>query len=165
MEVLQELGETPVKMKITLSYFIEPNPGERGWSRKYSYASHGLRFDVKTPTETLDQFRSRINKLARDEDIGSTSTSDAESWFFGPNLRKRGSLHSDIWLGTAADLAKRGYIAVYPVIGWWRERLRFERWNKTARYSLIVSIKTPETEVDLYTPVVNMIKTEIQIEI
>lgn len=165
VEVLQELGETPVKMKITLSYFIELNPGERGWTRKYSYASHGLRFDVKTPTETPDQFRSRINKLARDEETGTTSTSDAESWFFGPNLRKRGSLHSDIWFGTAADLAERGYIAVYPVIGWWRERLKFERWNKIARYSLIVSIKTPETEVDLYTPVVNMIKTEILVEV
>ena len=30
VDVLQELGETPVKMKVTLSYFIEPNPGERG---------------------------------------------------------------------------------------------------------------------------------------
>ncbi|HEX7549348.1 MAG TPA: S8 family serine peptidase [Candidatus Methylomirabilis sp.] len=30
-EVLWDLGETPVKMRVTLSYFVEPNPGRRGW--------------------------------------------------------------------------------------------------------------------------------------
>jgi Subtilase family len=30
-EVLRDLGETPVKMRVTLSYFVEPNPGRRGW--------------------------------------------------------------------------------------------------------------------------------------
>ena len=38
-------------MRVTLSYFIEPNPSQRGNSR-YRYQSHGLRFDVKRPTET-----------------------------------------------------------------------------------------------------------------
>jgi len=31
-EILEGLGETTVGMRVTLSYFIEPNPGERGWS-------------------------------------------------------------------------------------------------------------------------------------
>jgi len=31
--------QTPVQMRVTLSYFIEPSPGERGWDRKYGYAS------------------------------------------------------------------------------------------------------------------------------
>ena len=31
-DVLCELGGTPVEMKVTLSYFVEPNPGERGWA-------------------------------------------------------------------------------------------------------------------------------------
>jgi hypothetical protein len=35
-EVLAELGEAPV----TLSYFVEPNPGRRGWTRRYSYDAH-----------------------------------------------------------------------------------------------------------------------------
>ena len=43
---------TPVEMRVTLSYFVEPSPGERGWDRKYGYASHGLRFKVIRPTET-----------------------------------------------------------------------------------------------------------------
>jgi len=32
-------------------------------------------------------------------------------------------------------------------------------WNKLARYSLIVSISTPEEQVDLYTPIENLVTT------
>lgn len=162
-EALEDLGETPVEMRVTLSYYIEPNPGERGWIRRYSYASHGLRFDVKTPTEDIEQFRGRINRIAFEEEKGDKSKSDASRWDLGPDLRSFGSLHSDKWTGTAAELAQRGYIAVYPVLGWWRERPRHERWSRRARYVLIVTIKTPRTDVDLYTPVVNSIVQEIEI--
>src|SRR3546814_7093768 len=31
---LAALGELDVELRITLSYFIEPNPGERGWTRR-----------------------------------------------------------------------------------------------------------------------------------
>jgi hypothetical protein len=165
-EVLQDLGETPVQMRVTLSYFIEPNPARRGWGRKYSYQSHGLIFDVKRPLENLDSFRSRINRAARDEESGriSESPSDTE-WYLGPQLRKLGSIHSDTWKGTAAALAERGHIGICPIIGWWRENHKHERWNKRARYSLIVSIRTPETEVELYSAVQNIIRQPIQINI
>jgi hypothetical protein len=53
--VLEELGETAVSLRVTLSYFIEPNPGRRGWRQRYRYASHGLRFELKSPIETVDQ--------------------------------------------------------------------------------------------------------------
>lgn len=53
-EVLQSLGEIPVTLKVTLSYFIEPGPGEVGWKDKYRYPSCGLRFDVINSDETLD---------------------------------------------------------------------------------------------------------------
>lgn len=53
-DVLAELGATPVRLRITLSYFIEPNPGRRGWKKRHRYASHGLRFDVKGPTESIE---------------------------------------------------------------------------------------------------------------
>lgn len=164
-EVLQDLGDTPVEMRVTLSYFVEPNPARRGWIRKHRYASHGLRFDVKTPTETLAEFRKRINQAARDEESGIFSSSDAERWFLGPDLRGAGSLHSDRWEGTAAELAERGYIAVYPVIGWWRERHQLQRWNRKARYALIVTLRTPTIGVDIYTPVVNLIRPKVQINI
>jgi hypothetical protein len=54
--------------KLTLSYFIKPNPDERGWVNKYRYASHGFRFDVRRPLERLSDFRQRINQKARDEE-------------------------------------------------------------------------------------------------
>lgn len=163
-EVLQELGEAEVEMRVTLSYFIESNPARRGWGRKYSYASHGLRFDVKRPLETFDAFRQRINQRARDEEGGRSTDSPADTeWVLGPNLRKHGSIHSDTWRGTAASLAERGYVAVYPVIGWWRESPRHQRWNKRARYSLVVSIRSPETDVELYSAVQNIIRQPVEI--
>lgn len=49
-EVLQNLPpDVLVQMRITLSYFVEPGPGELGWQDRYRYASHALRFDVNSP--------------------------------------------------------------------------------------------------------------------
>ena len=122
-DVLGDLGDADVRMRVTLSYFVDPNPARRGWQRRYRYASHGLRFEVRRPTESSDDFRKRINQLALAEEERRPSVqSDANEWFFGPNERVAGSLHTDIWTGTAADLAQRGAIAVYPVTGWWKER-------------------------------------------
>lgn len=163
VETLQELGEVPVEMRVTISYFIEPNPARRGWTRRYRYASHGLRFDVKTPEESLEQFRKRINLAAHDEEMGIKSKSDAKRWVVGPDLRGFGSLHSDRWTGTAAELAARGYVGVFPVIGWWRERHHLGRWNKEARYSLLISISTPEESVELYTAIQNMVTTTVNV--
>jgi hypothetical protein len=157
--VLQELGETPVKLRVTLSYFIEPSPGRRGWNYRHRYASHGLRFDIKTPSESLDAFRHRINEAAKQEDeVAERGRSDSGDWLLGPQLRHRGSLHSDRWMGIAADLAEREFIAVYPVIGWWRERPNLNRGDRLARYALIVSISTPATSVDIYTPVAQQVQ-------
>ena len=67
-ERLAELNETYVELRVTLSYYIEPNPGERGWTKRHSYPSHGLRFAFKKPEENMKQFLSRINKVAQDGD-------------------------------------------------------------------------------------------------
>ena len=162
-DTLKELPEEIlVEMKVTLSYFIEPNPGERGWVNKYRYASHGLRFDAKRPLENLDTFKQRINQQARDEEYSRRVTAkDSGNWVLGENLRKLGSIHSDTWHGTAMELAERGYIAVYPVIGWWKERANLERWGKQARYALTITIKTPGVESDIYTVVENLIAEEV----
>ena len=117
-EALEGLGETQVEMRVTLSYFIEPNPSRRGVRSRYRYESHGLRFDVKRPHETVDDFRRRINAAARDEEEGTRRTRDIDpAWLMGKQIRHRGSLHADIWRGTAADLASRGSLAVYPAVG------------------------------------------------
>ena len=46
-DALEGLGEAPVEMGGTLSYFIEPNPSRCGVRSRYRDESHGLRFDVK----------------------------------------------------------------------------------------------------------------------
>jgi len=61
--------------------------------------------------------------------------SDTER-IIGTNNRHKGSLHSAIWVGKAADLASRGTLAVFPTAGWWKTRTMHERYNKGARYSL-----------------------------
>ena len=152
-------------MRVTLSYFIEPNPSRRGVRSRYRYESHGLRFDVKRPFESTDQFRKRINLAARDEEEGTRRSSDSDpSWLIGTQGRHRGSLHGDIWHGTAADLASRETIAVYPTAGWWKTRPAMERYDQEARYALVVSIKAPEVDVDLYTEVANLIASMVQVE-
>ncbi len=164
-EVLQALpSEIEVRMRITLSYFIEPSPGQVGWKDRYRYASHGLRFDIKAPTENLLQFQRRINRAAREEDDGlPPSRSASRHWVIGPEQRNRGSIHSDIWIGTPQELASSNAIAIYPIVGWWRERAYLGKWNRLARYSLIVTISTPEQSVDIYTPVVNKIQVPVQV--
>lgn len=158
-ESLEALGDQEVRMRITLSYFIEPNPAEASRNRKQGYASHGLRFAMKLPDETMDEFSRRLNLLARDEEGHIPGPTDGE-WVLGQN-RNVGSIHSDIWEGPASDLARRGVVAVHPVGGWWRDRPHLERYNDSTRFSLVVSIDAPEVDVDIYTPVANRIAVEI----
>lgn len=163
-DALEDLGDTLVEMRVTLSYFIEPNPSARGAGSRYRYESHGLRFDVMRPAESVDEFRRRINRAARDEEEGTRVTESDLRWSIGKTNRHRGSLHSDIWRGPAVDLASRGALAVYPAMGWWKTRHGLERYDSAARYALIVSIKAPAVDVDLYTEVANRIAVPVPVE-
>jgi len=152
-DALAGLGEVPVRMRVTLSYFIEPSPTRRGWRRRYRYASHQLRFDLRQADETNDDFRKRINKKAlAEEEERPEHASEPDDWYVGSETRNRGSLHTDIWEGTAADLAARGLVAVYPVTGWWKELQSRDQSAFGARYALVVSIETPVEDVDIWTP-------------
>lgn len=168
-EILEELGQTPVQLRVTLSYFVEPNPGRRGWKKRHRYASHGLRFDVKTPIESLDEFRKRLNERALEEDEEKPAAGgNSSEWYLGEQTRNKGSLHSDLWVGTAADLAERGVIGVYPVSGWWKDQPKRDRSWFGARYALVVSIETEAEGVDIWTPVAQEIGVpagEVVIEI
>ncbi|PPS32778.1 hypothetical protein BVY11_08635 [Pseudomonas amygdali pv. morsprunorum] len=156
---LEALGATDVEMTVTLSYFIEPNPSARGRSR-YRYESHGLRFDVKRPTEDVPRFRARVNAAALDDENGVPNQDNDPAWTLGKQKRHRGSLHQDTWNGTAAELASRGYLAVYPSLGWWKTRGALERYDSPARYALIISIKVPEVDTDIYSVIAAKIAPE-----
>lgn len=166
-EELASLENTTVMMRVTLSYFIEPSPGERGWTPRYGYQSHGLRFAVRNALESVQAFQQRINRFAREEDYEAPGLADP-GWRFGyanRSLTSVGSIHSDEWTGTAVDLASRGYLAVYPTMGWWNKRPHLEGWKKSARYSLVVTIATPGIESNIYTPVANQIGIPIVTEV
>jgi hypothetical protein len=166
VEVLRELGAADVTLKVTLSYFVEPTASRRGWRRRYSYPSHGLRFDLKTPTETVDDFISRVNREARSEEEGGLSGAGAsERWLIGPNQRNLGSLHQDLWEGSGADLADAGLMAVHPVGGWWKYSKRDDRTDRPVRYALLVSLRTSVQGVDLYTPIATQLELPIPAEI
>jgi Subtilase family len=156
-EVLFQLSEAIVKFKITLSYFIEPNPGNKQYDLAASYMSYGLRFKMIGPRESLTRFKGRISKTLRETDY---STEASENWILGGQLRDKGSIHKDIWEGTAADLATRNKIAVYPVGGWWKNRKKLERYGYSIKYSLVMTIETPSEDTDIYTPVENLISVD-----
>lgn len=151
-------AEMPVRLKVTLSYFIEPSPSKRGWLNRYRYASHSLRFDLRRKTESVPDFNKRVNAamLEKDEELDPPGD---EGWFLGSQLRTSGSVHSDHWTGMAIDLASRDLIAVYPIVGWWRECVDRGQCEEPARFSLIVSLEVPDVSLDLY----NAINTELQI--
>lgn len=164
-DALYELGETSVRMRVTLSYFIEPNPGRRGMIPRTRYASHGLRFDVRRPGETMDAFQQRVSAAVREDDPDADidTTGESRNWVLGVNGRARGSLQGDWWEGTAQQLAASDAIAVFPVTGWWKERPHLGRLERPAPYSLVVSIETPDQAVDLYTPITTQTSVPVQV--
>jgi hypothetical protein len=165
-DVLRDMGEAQVKMRITLSYFIDPGPGEIGWKDRYRYASFGFRFDVNGPTETRDTFVSRINAEANsEEDRPLFQNQLSQRWRLGKQNRDIGSIHSDIWEGTAIDLSVCNMIAIFPTVGWWRERNQLGKWNQRARYSLVVSLETDRIDIPIYSSVVNLIRARVAIPI
>lgn len=164
-DALQGLGEATVALRITLSHFVDPNPSQRGWQSKFRYQSHGLRFAVKGATESTDEFNQRINLLERQAttengDVENEAFRDPDSagWFLGTKLQSRGSIHSDVWMGTAAELADKSHIAVFPVGGWWKDWKGAGQPTKAVRYALVVTLEVIEdTEIDLYTPILAQI--------
>ena len=165
--LLRSLENTEVSMKVTLSYYIEPAPDHKGWNNKYRYSSSGLRFEVINKNQSKEDFMKRVNVAARGEntrDKGDGS-SGSDRWFLGKDNRDVGSVHSDTWTSSAIELAESDYIAVYPVIGWWRERHNLGMYDKSIRYALIVTLSTPSENIDFYTPIETIINTEIKVPI
>lgn len=163
-EVLRDLGDAEARLRVTLSYYIEPNPGLGDLGDRYRYASHGLRFDVNNPGESEYDFLSRVDvNMRADNDSKGTKTS--KDWYLGTKNRRIGSIFSDFKETTAVDLSDVEYVAVYPVIGWWRTRHSERKYDSKARYSLIVSIETPKVNADLYTAISQKISMATPIEV
>ncbi|WP_068071447.1 S8 family peptidase [Novosphingobium lentum] len=155
--LLQELENETVTLKVTLSYFIEPNLSGRAATRPDTYRSFGLRFEMKKRTETAAAFRRRLTQ-PRDSD--EPAANEGSHWLLGPNAFQAGSLHCDLWRGAAVDLASHDEIAVYPVGGWWKSHTGQQRMNDKGRYALILSLSAPGYAVDLHARIAAMIEAK-----
>ena len=58
---------------------------------------------------------------------------------------------------SGADMAVRNKIAIYPKPGWYRTRKKLNKANTIIRYSLIITLETADVNIDIITPVLNMI--------
>jgi len=156
-EILDKYYDKRVRLRVTLSYFIDPNPTNPVVGSKFGYQGAGIRFAVKSKSESSPQFYSRINQLEAVEK-DEKGMNDSKQWLLGHDHRSRGSLHSDCWYGTAAELVNKDCVAVYPVGGWWKYREFLGKLESRLRYSLVISVETEDSSIDLYAP----IKAQIQ---
>ncbi|WP_189338542.1 S8 family peptidase [Sphingobium sp. SCG-1] len=163
-DILEEMENKTIELKVTLSYFIDPNPGRSANINPFRYQSHGLRFDLRRKAETLAKFKERVNASERDDPlIAPPTVADDNRWTLGPQNINSGSLHSDIWIGPAIELLGRDTLCIKPVGGWCRDRSTREHCNAKRRYSLIVTVKAHDATVDLYTPIKNMVDVTVDI--
>ncbi|AOO83429.1 peptidase S8 family protein [Bosea vaviloviae] len=165
---LEELGNEPVEMKVTLSYFIDPNPGLSANVDPQRYQSHGLRFDLRRKNESISNFQKRVNASEREDPrVAPRAEPDDNRWLLGPQSISAGSLHCDVWSGPAIELLGRDKLCIKPVNGWWRTRASAEYCNKATRYALIITMKTRNVDIDLYTPIAASvdIRTAVPIEV
>lgn len=164
-DVLERMDHD-VRLKITLSYFIDPNPGSSSAIDPQRYQSHGLRFDLRRRLETVTQFLERVNPLERDDPKASAEVlPDDDRWRFGPQSISAGSLHCDEWTGPAVELAARDIVCIKPVMGWWRSRGTREECARSTRYALVMSLSAPEIDIDLHTPISTLVERDINVEI
>jgi hypothetical protein len=165
-EKLEEIGENNVRLKITLSYFIEPNPGTSSSVDPQRYQSYGLRFDLRRTLESVSQYVERVNPLERENPLdGVQVIPDDDYWKFGPQSVAAGSLHCDEWVGPAAHLVTRDIICIKPVIGWWRNRASINICNKRTRYALVATLSSPDTSIDIHTPISTIVERDIDVQI
>ncbi len=157
-ELLEDMGDEDVRIRITLSYYVKPSPGYAGRTDKYRYPSATLHFDLKTATETQEEFLRRKNKHEGEK----TTQNNSGRWSIKQQRRERGTVQSDWIECAAADLAEMDKIAVYPGAGWWKER-KLDNVDNAVPYSLIVSIETKKT--DIYNAVEMAIANRIGIQI
>ena len=163
--VLEELGNETIDLKIVLSYFVDPNPGLSANIDPQRYQSHGLRFDLQRRGETLSKFKEQVNAAERDSPRQAASREpDDTRWMLGARSMSAGSLHCDIWTGPAIELLGRSHLCIKPVMGWCRQRASPEICNTIRRYALIVSLKSHNVDIDLYSQVRAAVGIPVDVE-
>lgn len=167
-EVLRDaVGSGDATIKVTLSYFIEPNPGNRQYASDFYYHSHELDFKLIKRSETIQDFQRRISAASSQTEEHNDETVDttSEPWSLRERIRSKGSIKKDYYKTSGIELAERNVLAIYPKNGWYRTRRKLGKVESKVRYSLIITIETDRTEADIYTPVFNLVQTPIPINL
>lgn len=159
-EALELLDEKNVKLTITLSYYIESNPGSRRFATHYAYHSHQLDFELINRNENESEFKIRISK-PDDETPENRPKRPGVTWEIGKKTSSKGSIRKDFITSTGREMSGRNILAVFPKNGWYKNLKRQKKFNEKVRYSLIVSLETEANEIDLYTPIFNQINNVI----
>lgn len=139
-ESLLSDADPDVELRVTLSYFTEPNKFGRR-----TYHGLDLKWDMQGPQESEDAFLQRINVLKRPMNADGKRVKGASTksfdWDIGIQLRSRGTVQSDRWRGKMSALVGDKLIAIVPVLGWWDQRkpLRTQEMS----FSLVVSVFGP----------------------
>jgi hypothetical protein len=129
-----------VELRVTLSYFTEPNK-----FRRHVFHGLDLKWDMQGPQETEQEFLERVNALKRSKGTDGkrpkVSLKKSFPWEIGIQARSRGTVQSDRWRGKMADLAGDKLIAIVPVLGWWDQRRSMK--HEEMRFALVVSVFGP----------------------
>jgi Subtilase family len=147
-----------VELRVTLSYFAEPNKFGRT-------VSHGLdlKWDMQGPQEGESEFIRRVNALARPKDAHGKRIKDVTTksfpWEIGIQMRSRGTVQSDRWRGKMSALAGDKLIAVVAVLGWWDQRRDLR--TQELRFSLVASVTGP----DVYAAIKPRVEVATQVEV
>jgi hypothetical protein len=133
-------ADPDVELRVTLSYFAEPNKFGR---RVY----HGLdlKWDMQGPQESEKAFLQRINSLMRPLNAAGKRMKVAKTksfrWEVGIQNRSRGTVQSDRWRGKMSSLVGDKLVAIVPVFGWWDQRQQLK--TQEMDFSLVVSVFGP----------------------
>jgi hypothetical protein len=92
-DMLERLENEQVELKVTLSYFVDPNPGLSANVDAQRYQSYGLRFDLQRRNETLAQFKARVN-AAEETAQGRAAPADGR-WMLGQDCHSACNFGSD----------------------------------------------------------------------
>src|SRR5690606_13983980 len=102
-----------------------------------------------------------VDKLDDEAYDRNTGTS---RWALGADTVFKGSVHSNYWTGSAADIASCNTLAIFPLASGWCKQLKNQnKHDSELRYSLIVSIETPDSEIDIYTPIAIQVDNKVMV--
>jgi len=157
---LLDRSDEDVELRVTLSYFAEPN---RFGRRTF----HGLdlKWDMQGPQETETQFIERVNLLMRPVSSDGRRKRAVKTngfiWQMGIQARSRGTVQSDRWRGKMSSLIGDKLIAIIPVLGWWDQRKNLR--DLAMNFSLVVSVRGPGVYAAIKPRVEIPVETEVTV--